>query len=261
MSYFSFDLEQEHIINHILKDIFFNDYDFFYGTKSHFISFETSHNLQFKGVDVVTISGNSYISTDIKAQTKHYINNPTNTFCLELSYLKNNIQKKGWFLDETKVTDYYLFVWITHASPVYKNNIPFIENKSDIKEMHLMYVKREDIKEYLRKMGLTEEKLFKINDYMRKTNTRTLNEGKNGLIKFTKTPRNSFIEEPVNIILTKYQYSLLPNTQFFIYKPDTYGDNLYCLNQKNVTNIFHLQKQEYDYLRQICENPTSLEAG
>ncbi len=66
---------------------------------------------QLKGIDLLLTHNlkNTIYKVDEKAQLD-YINDDLPTFAFELSYLKNNVLKKGWFLDTNKQTDFYALV-------------------------------------------------------------------------------------------------------------------------------------------------------
>jgi len=105
---------------------------------------------QHRGIDLLLIDNVStkerYI--DEKAQL-HYLNKSLSTFTFEISYLKNNVWKKGWFYDENKLTQtYFLFTSIQTDS-----NQNFISCR-------FISVNRKSLQDFLEENGLTQEKIF-----------------------------------------------------------------------------------------------------
>jgi hypothetical protein len=67
---------------------------------------------QKNGVDVVATYDSEVIDVDIKSQID-YINNPKWTFVLEIfSETSRNSRNRGWFIDDSIDTDYYLLTWL-----------------------------------------------------------------------------------------------------------------------------------------------------
>ncbi|KAB1184771.1 MULTISPECIES: hypothetical protein [Haloferax] len=83
---------------------------------------------------------------DVKAQTT-YINNPRESFVLELDYLKHGQLKQGWFYDNSKATEYYLFVWISDAR---RDNL---RQLSDIETAKCLLVSRQRLQKFLAEEG------------------------------------------------------------------------------------------------------------
>ncbi len=121
-------------------------------------------------------------------QMKTYINHPTETFCVEIvsdaltrDKITNEVidrqRKLGWFVDESKVTDYYDFVWIPSARTVTVRTVNegeniIIESPDDIYVMELMVVDAKKLQEYIYGIKSREE-LIQMANNMRATNTRT----------------------------------------------------------------------------------------
>lgn len=226
MSGFKKDLQQEQILTPIIYKLMFDFIDANLGTKSELIKFEDDAEKQYQGIDVVTQYANGLkLFTDIKCQTNDYIGNPTPTFCLELSYLKYGDWRQGWFLDDTKKTDYYLFVWIPQA------NTKYITNLDDIVEMHLMFVYRKDIVHYLNTEGLTKTNLKRWDDWLRNNSVTKIKKGYSRDIGMTKSILIE--EEPINLVLRKKHYWAMEHTGCFIYKPNKYGNSLHMLSKED----------------------------
>lgn len=137
-----------------------------------------------------------------------YANKDLKTFSLELSskgkYGKINI---GWFLDKSKKTEYYLFVWILKA------DLPKIDGtdkddtnkitKDNIRKLEYALVKKSDIIKFLEENGWTLEKISKQNDEIRKMRGVKRYDFVNG-VTFRYTARKP--EKPINILLKKETY-------------------------------------------------------
>ncbi|TKD65134.1 hypothetical protein [Flavobacterium sp. ASW18X] len=99
------DLEKEKQLQRFL------DIQYHTHLKQYSFKREKDRQLQLKGVDLWLMhkkKGTTF-AIDEKAQLD-YINDDLPTFAFELNYLKNNIPKKGWFLDSQKQTDFYALV-------------------------------------------------------------------------------------------------------------------------------------------------------
>jgi len=128
------------------------------GLEKKFI-FSRKENLeqQHLGIDLVLTDKKSgqEIYVDEKAQL-HYLNKSLTTFTFELSYLKNEVWKKGWFYDEKKLTQTYFLI----------TSIVVDENK-DFKNCRLITVNRIYFQKFLEDKGLTEEKIFEYEKLFR----------------------------------------------------------------------------------------------
>ena len=209
---FSQDVEQERILTKILYDMLFkNCLDVLWHSTSKLVNFDEYPELQYAGVDIITTCNlhNTYI--DVKCQTNTYINNPTPTFCLELSYFKGDTIKEGWFTKEDQLTDYFLFVWIPKAS----SNDCSITTESQLSEVECMLVFKNDIWDYLNSTGVTKTDLIQAAENLRKMDK---NFCRCGTTKKLKLTRSDFLpEKPVNLVIPKYQYLAMPHTECFYY--------------------------------------------
>lgn len=139
---FNHDSSQEEILGGFLDKCYakveFDDN----GTKKTFgedITRITEDVLQKKGVDFVYLKRHGNVAREIyideKAQTT-FINKNLPTFIFELSY-KSNPQalysKKGWYLDENKITDYYFLVTSIFIKKDLENkNLGYINERGEI---------------------------------------------------------------------------------------------------------------------------------
>lgn len=155
MSFFNRDLKKEHLLSIYLDEVY---------TKIG-LSFKriSDLNLQLQGIDLIyNHLGNDFF-IDEKAQLD-YINKDLPTFTFELSYLKNNIKKIGWFLDDSKLTTHYFLITGIYAN--YKNDLSKGFNKCVITS-----VNRKKLNDYLASIGLNHEKLIEYDKNIRASNT------------------------------------------------------------------------------------------
>ena len=148
------DLLQEKIINQfLLKNNFFENFKEYEGIVKE-IDFNTEPTKQINGVDFEILQGNNIINIDSKTQTKNYINKPTSTFCLELSFInKLGYEEDGWFI-KNNLTDYYILGWIDDSVTIMKNNNLFIPNPNDIHKIRLMIISKYKIIEKLKELNI-----------------------------------------------------------------------------------------------------------
>lgn len=101
---------------------------------------------QFAGVDiVVNMSNGTKVYHDIKAQMD-YINNPKQTFIMELSYLKDGVEKLGWALRTDLKTNFYTIALI-HRAKLLKGQLVDFE---DIECAEIVMVHKSKIFSFLR---------------------------------------------------------------------------------------------------------------
>lgn len=126
-------------------------------SKRFIFSREKDLNRQYLGIDLVLtdkVSGEE-IYVDEKAQL-HYLNKSLATFTFELSYLKGEEWRKGWFYDEKKLTQTYFL--ITSIITDYKNNF---------QNCRLITVNRNYLASFLDENGLTQERIFEYEKLFR----------------------------------------------------------------------------------------------
>ena len=89
---------------------------------------------QVKGIDVIFELNDKKYVCDEKAAIR-YVNRYLNTFAMELSFInRNNTLNNGWLLDDNKINDSFLLIYIDKA----KNDI--LQNEDDIEEILKMYL-------------------------------------------------------------------------------------------------------------------------
>lgn len=161
----------------------------------------SSAELQKRGVDVLLPDGNH----DVKAQLKKYINHPTNTFSLEVLFSRNNNSDTiGWFLNNGLLTDYYDLVWITNADTIGTDNETQLVSSDAIHEAEIVIVKKNTLYDLFTTNKIHAKDILDMANQMRINNIRESYIG-----PFKLVYSSSFIERPVNIILSKKTYQSL----------------------------------------------------
>lgn len=183
------DSQQEGIVNE-----FVNRYLF----KKIFKSSEliTNRTLQLAGVDIQA-DGKNY---DLKAQSSsRYLNNPTNTFILEISFIdRDGDRVDGWFIQDT-MTDYYAFIWMPKVNVTNGS----INEVDDIGEVEVLIVDKAMLRDGIKSlMGDTsfmdiENELLDREAYDNEMKPAVYKHG----IKFVLS--NQLAEAPLCAVVTK----------------------------------------------------------
>ena len=152
-------------------------------------------NNQIKGIDVIFELNNIKYVCDEKAAIR-YVNKKLKTFSMELSFIdKGGNLHDGWLLDEEKVNDSFLFIWIDKA----KHDI--LTSVEDIQELEIALVYKNDIIKYLDKLGWDEEHLIRKSDLVREDENEYCGDlYKNGC-KFVCS--RFLYEKPVNVLIKR----------------------------------------------------------
>lgn len=175
------------IVSEFLNECFYNKCE----------SFERVNDVgrQIKGIDVIfTLNGEEFIC-DEKAAIR-YVNKNLKTFSMELSFLDRggNIHD-GWLLDEEKINNSFLFIWIDRA----KQDI--LSSKEDIQELEYALVYKEDIVDYLESIGWNESKLIKKADLIREDEHEYCGDLYKDGCKFVCS--RFLYEKPVNVLIKR----------------------------------------------------------
>lgn len=150
---------------------------------------------QVSGIDVIfTYDGFEYVC-DEKAAI-HYINKVLPTFSLELSFIdrKDNLHD-GWLIDEGKVNNSFLFVWIDKAK---KDNV---DSPSDVEKMEFALVRRDKIVGYLESLGWTKERLLQKTVNLRNNPREPRGDLERNGCRFNVSPQ--LVENPVNVLIKR----------------------------------------------------------
>ncbi len=147
----------------------------------------------------------------IKPMKDKYNNKPQKmpTFAFELSF-KNKYceEREGWLFGEKyNNTEYYMLGWVWADLPFFYNEKGFIEVKSktlnykDIKEVEIMIIHKESIRNYANKHKINEESAITISKEMRNKNTYERFLGlKNDYPKIRYS--SNLDEKPVNLVIS-----------------------------------------------------------
>lgn len=155
---------------------------------------------QVAGIDTkFTFNEREYVC-DEKAAVQ-YINRdrPLGTFALELMFINRQGNKnKGWLIDEEKVNDSYMFVWIDKAD----NTI--LKSPDDIISLEAILVRKETIFNYLKSLGWTMENLNEKANQIYEGKCRYFGNIKENGTKFSFSEK--LVEKPINILLPREKY-------------------------------------------------------
>lgn len=180
----------EKVISEILNEYFYKEINP--------LSFQRIKNKteQINGIDVILETTNGKYLIDEKAATRWV---KLNTFALELSFLGQNDQvKTGWLLDENKVNNYFVFVWINEL------NHETIRDTSSIKNIDVALVSKENIIKHLVTLGWSLNNLHKKDYQIRNFNKTNMGNIEENGCKFSFSKQLK--EKPINILLPKEFY-------------------------------------------------------
>jgi hypothetical protein len=176
----------------------------------------TDLDQQHRGMDVVFTANNQTYIVDEKAQL-HY-NPPLPTFAFEVKYKKDGQWKQGWLFDQTKKTEYYLFVWPKR-------------DDVDLKELEVKHIKTTEVMLISRK-----QLLHYLNDSFQ-INEQTVDKEVNEIISANQFGRLHTIhpdsthyyfytqrlaETPINIVIQKNTIKQLALFHFVVYRNTPY---------------------------------------
>lgn len=150
---------------------------------------------QVKGIDTIFKLKDKTYLCDEKAAIR-YVNKKLKTFSLELFFVnRKNQMNVGWLLDDKKVNNSFLFVWIDKAD----NDI--LQSENDIKEMEIVLVCKEQIIAFLEKLGWNKETLFKKCQKIINNENEYLGDIFNDKCKFSYSKK--LVEKPINILISR----------------------------------------------------------
>ena len=212
------DHRTERIVCDFLMDAYFNK-------KNPHSKLITSLEMQLAGIDIEMESRGQTYNVDVKAQaSEKYINNPTDTFVLELDFFnENGYRRTGWFLNDELKTDFYSFVWVL-KSDVDENRR--IHSKHDLEKVQIMTVHKEKLSKYIMEK-LSKVDVEEIINSMRMNNETYVYLDKG--IHFSYSP--GLKEKPVNLVVKKWLF------EKFATAYDTVTIRCLDLSHYNVTNI------------------------
>jgi hypothetical protein len=174
----------------------------------------TDRERQVKGLDVILKRDGKVYNIDEKAAIRY--TNGLKTFALELSFLNRKGNRvDGWLIDEKKVNDYFVFVWIN------KIEGELIENVDSFKEVEVALVSKEKIMIYLESLGWDVDKLLIKDERIRDGIDDNLGDIRKNGCKFSYSER--LFEKPINILLPKQAYIKIADEHSIIMKSSRYS--------------------------------------
>lgn len=157
---------------------------------------------QMSGSDIILSIpslGLSNIVVDEKGMTQ-YMDNPLPTFSLELSFMNYGREITGWFVDDNKATQYYMFIWP-------KAKVRWNATYDDILEVEYALVSKEAIRNYLAEKGYTKDALIAKARAIRESGQDgAIDKGTQDFWFFYTT---KLVEKPINLILRRKVYQQL----------------------------------------------------
>lgn len=157
---------------------------------------------QFSGSDIILSIpslGIQDIIVDEKGMTQ-YMDNPLPTFSLELLFMNYGREITGWFVDDEKATQYYMFIWP-------KAKVRWNATYNDILEVDYALVSKSALRRYFEERGYSKSLLISKAKTIRESNQEgAIEKGENDFW-FYKTTK--LVEEPINLILRKKVYQQL----------------------------------------------------
>lgn len=152
---------------------------------------------QVKGLDIILKRDGITYSIDEKAAIRY--TNGLKTFALELSFLNRKGNRvDGWLIDEKKVNDYFVFVWINKIEGEH------IIDTNTFKDVDVALVSKEKIMLHLESLGWDIDKLLIKDERIRDGFDRNLGDIKKNGCKFSYSEH--LFEKPINILLPKETY-------------------------------------------------------
>ena len=175
---------------------------FFYRKLFHKYENVSDTDLQLAGIDIIADG----MKIDNKAMSDpKYINNPRNTFILELWVHSEtrHCEYLGWFLNPDIETTHYLFVWIPDASVC---SGTYITDSRQINKLEVMLVDKKKLHEYV-SSKYSDEELLKICKDMvaRNIERKDMWNFKTEHLRYPPCIRfsNHLQEQPCNLVMPK----------------------------------------------------------
>lgn len=154
-------------------------------------------NLQLEGVDIAIPLPSGIEYHDAKAQaSKLYINNPTQTFSMELLFDHNDSECVGWFLRPGLLTHVYALCWVNRAKV---NAHGYIDNADDIEELEVMLLDKQELKGFINTY-FYDEALYATAQKMRAQGTTRLFLNDAMYMVYS----DKLNERPVNLVVKKW---------------------------------------------------------
>ena len=167
----------------------------FYLKKTELFERINDKERQIQGIDVIFSLKNVKYICDEKAAIR-YVNKNLRTFSLELSFRdRGGNLHNGWLIDEMKINDSFLFIWIDKAK------YDILTSKEDIQELEIALVSKKSIIEYLKSIGWKIPKLIKKSELIRENENEYCGNLYEDECKFVCS--RFLYEKPVNVLLKR----------------------------------------------------------
>ena len=229
-----------------------------YSNKALFKEFARTDSLdeQISGSDLILSAVDGVLERGVidEKVAARYANVGLNSFSLELSFIgRDGLRKCGWFIDQTKKTEYYLFGWVDKA------DIPFDHEKNrfdtdkirkdNIKVLEWALVSRKKLMKSLEDKGWTFERLALQDEKIRKNRRVKTKEFIDG-VAFRYS--DIYVEKPINILLKRDTYIQLSDYHGVI---DVVENEKKVNNEKIDNKIILKSKIENDkYTKYLFDN-------
>lgn len=131
-----------------------------------------NQNQQQSGIDIILSFNNRNIRVDEKAAF-YYSNCCLDTFAFELNSFSTTGEniKKGWFIDQSLQTDYYMLIWPNLRFERDGDSAKRIDiinvRKKDILSTEALFISKHKINLFLQSFGYTLSDLCNISDFLR----------------------------------------------------------------------------------------------
>ena len=164
--------------------------------------------LQLQGIDVLFDDR----LIDEKAQL-HYINQPRDSFVFEINSVSDatNSVVDGWYINPSNKTQDYLLLWIPKARTTQINRLV----SEDFEAVEADLISKNHIKEYLKKINVTDQTLKTKALEMRDKNIRKFNIIESIYLKYSI---DVYPEKPINMVIKKKLLDSLSQKRFEIRK-------------------------------------------
>lgn len=165
---------------------------------------------QVKGIDIeFTYNGHKYRCDEKSAI--HCAGRRLPTFALEISMLNRKGKLyNGWFVDNTKTNDSYMFIWVDGMTGTN------IQSVDDINSVEIALVRRDEIIKHLLSMGWTINKLMTKSNKIRTNPNEFMGSIEEFGCKFAFSTK--LVEQPVNFLLPREVYRKLSDFTTIIKK-------------------------------------------
>lgn len=172
----------------------------------------TSIAQQKQGVDVIAKTDNSVAYIDEKAQL-HYINKTLPTFAFELEFILDGRAMEGWFLNDDLKTTHYLLLW-PNARTTDLSRL----SSEDFSRVEGMMISKIKMKRYLEEIGLDDTELRRVTKSLRQRKLSGSQESPYDGIKFFISPSSSYVENPINMVISKRVLMKLVDAHYNIFQ-------------------------------------------